>query len=154
MRDHKNSSPRVIIFDIDGTLANVDHRLHHLEQRKKNWDAFFAESSKDLPHDEIVYLNRLLWDDGGNHIVIVTGRADDQRSGTIAWLERHEIRYHDIYFRRHDDHREDSVVKAGILRAIRQRHGEPYMVFEDRSRVVKMWRDSGIKCLQVAPGDF
>ncbi len=154
MRDREPSSTRVIIFDIDGTLANVDHRLHHLERRKKDWDAFFAAAPKDEPHDEIVYLNRLLWEDEDNRIIVVTGRPDDQRDDTVAWLDRHAIRYHDIFFRRRNDHREDSVVKADILDAIRRRHGEPYLVFEDRSRVVKMWRDNGIRCLQVAPGDF
>jgi hypothetical protein len=31
---------------------------------------------------------------------------------------------------------------------------EPIMVFDDRNQVVKMWRERGIVCAQVAEGDF
>ena len=27
-------------------------------------------------------------------------------------------------------------------------------IFDDRSKVVDMWRDNGLTCMQVAPGDF
>ena len=30
----------------------------------------------------------------------------------------------------------------------------PLLVFEDRDRVVQMWRDAGLKCLQVKPGEY
>ena len=30
------------IVDIDGVVADVRHRLHHLDRRPKNWSAFFA----------------------------------------------------------------------------------------------------------------
>ena len=38
-----------IICDIDGTLADLHHRLHHIKNGNKNWDAFFAEVKDDLP---------------------------------------------------------------------------------------------------------
>ena len=31
---------------------------------------------------------------------------------------------------------------------------DPVLVFEDRDRVVQMWRDAGLKCLQVKPGEY
>lgn len=148
------AEPRVIIFDIDGTLANADHRVHHLQRKPKDWDAFFAAAAHDPPHDEIVYLNRMLWEDPHNRILIVTGRPDYQKDATLAWLAKHGIRYHAIFFRPAGDRRADSQVKAAILKRIRQDYGTPYLVFEDRSRVVEMWRSKGIRCLQVGAGDF
>jgi len=32
----------IYIFDIDGTLADVSHRLHYITGETKDWDAFFA----------------------------------------------------------------------------------------------------------------
>ena len=154
MADPGLSERRVIIFDIDGTLAKVEHRLHHIETRPRDWGAFFAASYKDEPHDEILYLNHLLARDPNNLILIVTGRSEHQRGTSIEWLERHEIYFHDIFLRPKGDRREDSEVKAEILERIIADYGRPYLVFEDRSRVVEMWRQKGIKCLQVEPGDF
>lgn len=154
MTSARQSGARVIIFDIDGTLANADHRVHHIEARPRDWDAFFAAARDDPPHDEIVYLNNMLWADADNRILIVTGRPERERGDTVAWLEAHDIRYHDIFFRPSGDRREDSDVKAEILETIARDFGTPYLVFEDRNRVVEMWRRKGIKCLQVAPGDF
>jgi FMN phosphatase YigB (HAD superfamily) len=145
---------RVIIFDIDGTLANVDHRVHHLHGRNKDWGAFFAAADADRPHDEIAYLNRMLAADPHNVVLIVTGRPERQRAATLDWLERHGIRFDAAFFRPTNDRREDSQVKGDILEQIIADYGMPYLVFEDRARVVDMWRSHGIRCLQVDVGDF
>lgn len=145
---------RVIIFDIDGTLANVDHRVHHLTGLQKDWGAFFDASDADLPHDEIAYLNRILADDPHNVVLIVTGRPERQRTATVDWLERHGIQFEAAFFRPTGDQREDSLVKEEILYEITRDYGRPVLVFEDRARVVDMWRSHGIRCLQVDVGDF
>lgn len=145
---------RVIIFDIDGTLANVEHRVHHLRGQKKDWGAFFAAADADRPHDEIAYLNRMLAADPQNVVLIVTGRPERQRAATLEWLERHGIQFDKTFFRPTNDRREDSEVKESILEQIVSDYGTPYLVFEDRARVVDMWRSHGIRCLQVDVGDF
>ena len=33
---------KIVLCDIDGTIANNDHRQHYLEG-KKDWDGFFSE---------------------------------------------------------------------------------------------------------------
>ena len=45
---------KVWIFDIDNTLANVDHRWHHLRDGSRNWKDWFAEQDKDEPHDAVL----------------------------------------------------------------------------------------------------
>jgi hypothetical protein len=53
-----------------------------------------------------------------------------------------------------NDHRQDNFIKFEILEQIRHEYGEPFMVFDDRDQVVNMWRENGVRCMQVAPGDF
>ena len=52
------------------------------------------------------------------------------------------------------DYREDSDLKYDWFSRGRGQDKEVDLVFEDRARVVKMWRGQGIRCCQVAPGEF
>lgn len=147
---------RVIVFDVDGTLANADHRVHHLLGDTEDWESFENEADNDVPHDEIVYLNWLLASDKKNKIVIVTARGIHQKEQTEKWLADHKIYYNAIYMREVEhDHTPDDYFKEKVLDKIKHDFGvKPFIVFEDRNKVVDMWRRNGIKCLQVEPGDF
>lgn len=146
---------RIIVFDVDGTLANADHRRHHLEG-KKNWKAFEEEAPHDPPHDEIVYLLWLLGSDSKNVIIIVTARGIHQKEQTMEWLTKQNIKYDALYMREEEkDYSPDDQFKEKVLKRIEHHYGaKPFIVFEDRNKVVDMWRRNGIKCLQVEPGDF
>lgn len=142
-----------IIFDIDGTLADCTHRVHWVTNRPKNWAEFDAGIPNDEPYEDIIYLNRLFF--GLDHrIAIVTGRSDRQRQATEEWLERYSVRYHTLRMRKDGDYRQDSLVKSDILDELIAEGWDPKMVFDDRQSVVDMWRQRGIRCLQVNPGDF
>lgn len=145
--------PRCYIFDIDGTLADLSHRLHHIQKQPKDWDAFFRECGSDAPIEHICELARLL-NDADQHIVLVSGRSEGYRKETKHWLDRHEISYHGIYMRQDGDHRPDHIVKSELMDRVRADGFEPVMIFEDREQVVKMWRERGIPCAQVAEGNF
>ena len=71
-----------------------------------------------------------------------------------AWLDKHGLEPTAMFMRMTGDRRDDSIVKKEMLDLIRRSGFEPKMVFEDRDRVVKMWRENGVRCLQVANGDF
>ena len=146
------------IFDIDGTIADGDHRLHHIvreagDARPKNWRAFFSAVSDDKPIPHMVTVCRALIE-AGHFVVFVTGRSDECRAATEAWLARHVIGEQALYMRRAGDHRNDDVLKIEILAEMMREGWSPVMVFEDRARVVKAWRAAGIPCAQVAEGDF
>lgn len=150
---------RAVIFDIDGTLANVEHRLHHLEG-EKDWAAFFRDMQDDRPIEPIAALARLLHKavearHGLEAVLIVTARPDrsDWRQTTIDWLDIHGITYDRIYFRAEDDRRPDQLVKADILQRILDEGYDPQLVIDDRPQVVKMWREHGLTTLQCAPAD-
>jgi len=148
-----NLDNKVIVVDVDGTLANIEHRRHFVSSKPKNWGAFFKGQRHDTPHDDIVYLVNLLKNDG-NTIIIASGRTDDTKQQTIDWLNEHNVTFDDIFMRETGDYRSDDIVKQEILEIITEKYGFPYMAIDDRTQVVNMWRKNGIRCLQVAPGDF
>ena len=77
---------RIVVFDIDGVLADVSHRLHHIAARPKNWPAFFAAAAGDPPLPEGVDLARRLSAD--HEVLYLTGRPESLRSVTQHWLEQ------------------------------------------------------------------
>lgn len=141
----------VIVFDLDGTLGLMtEERLGFLERR--DWDNFYKLCGTDIPNIPIIGIYKALWR-SGKHIKIVTGRSDIVKDKTLKWLDRNGIcvSYWDLHMRPHGDHRKDIELKKELVAPFANRI---LMVFEDRSAVVRMWRDMGICCLQVAEGDF
>lgn len=141
------------LFDIDGTLADCSHRLRHIRDTPKDWRAFFAACPDDAPIPHMVNLAITLYD-ADQRIVYVSGRSDECRAQTLAWLLAHGLPEAPLYMRKAGDHRDDDHVKAELLHALLADGWDPVMAFDDRSRVVKMWRGKGIPCAQVAEGDF
>jgi hypothetical protein len=143
---------KCIIFDIDGTLVNIEHRKIHVK-KPKNFKKFYEAIPQDSPHDDIIYLARLL------HlnpypVIIVTGREEVCRPATEKQLADLQVPYMTLYMRPLKDYRPDYLVKKDVLSKIRLDGYEPFMVFEDRQQVVDMWRAEGVRCLQVEPGNF
>ena len=149
--------PKAIIFDIDGTLADCRHRLHHLP----NYDKFFAEMDKDTLIAPVAYLlNKVqLTNDKAAtvstefkfqntlEILIVTGRPDKYKPVTLDWLQTHRLRFTDLYMRKTGDPRPDHVIKDEIRQEIEKTY-DIRLVIDDRPKVVAMWRRAGHLCLQ------
>lgn len=149
-----------IIFDIDGTLADISQRLHFIQGEKKDWEGFYNAMDKDQPIFEMVQLLRVLlyttMTDSEYKVIFVTGRPEKYRAKTMKWLSNvaHIENLNERLFMRKDgDFRQDYVIKREIVEELRKQ-GSIRMAFEDRDQVVKMYRDLGIRCLQVAYGDF
>lgn len=136
-----------VIFDIDGTLADCGHRLHHVKHGKRDWGQFFATMADDQP---IVSVRRLLHavSDQDQKIVLCSGRPETYRDVTEAWLQTHGIDWNALYMRPEGDHRADHIVKRQILDGILADGYEPWLVVDDRPSVVAMWREAGLCCLQ------
>lgn len=141
------------IVDIDGTIANTEHRIHYITDGHKNWDAWHANAHKDKPIDEVVSLLDMAAD-CDIKIVLCTARDEKCRQDTIDWLLEYDIPFHCLYMRKEGDRRDDDIVKFELLEQIYEAGYEPVLVLEDRNRVVRMWRDAGLRCLQVSDGDF
>lgn len=141
----------LVIFDIDGTLADISERVHHVRRKPKNWNAFNAGMAQDKAIRSMVRLCNLLYA-AGVRIVLCSGRNEKNRPETIEWLDRHGVNYHELLLRKDEDFRSDAVVKREILQGMDR--SKILFVVEDRSRVVEMWRSEGLVCLQCAPGEF
>mgnify|MGYP000399697309 CR=1 FL=1 len=144
---------KIVVFDIDGTLADMEHRRHWVANKPKNWPAFNAGMSRDTTHDDIVELAQL-FSSLGHTVVICSGRGEENRDVTEKWLHDNSVPFVQLYMRSLKDYRQDSIVKVELLAQIREQHGDPWLWFDDRQQVVDAIRAEGIRVLQVAPGDF
>ncbi len=141
------------LFDIDGTLADLSHRLHHIQKDPKDWDAFFSACPDDAPIEPICELARAL--SSAAPIILVSGRSERVRMQTDFWIKvRAQVLFSALYMRRDGDHRPDNEVKSDLLDQILADGYRPIMAFEDRTSVVRFWRSRGIPCAQVADGNF
>lgn len=156
----------MIICDIDGTIADISHRLHFIQDQPKDWDSFFAECIHDRPIIPVIEAVKRL--SRGSDLYFLTGRPESIRRETFLWLERvgfflPSVRSplgncSDLIMRRTGDHRPDTRVKPELLLSYLSSLGKDEssvdLILEDRSSMVKVWRDMGFLCFQVAAGDY
>ena len=143
---------KAVIFDIDGTLADLSHRRHHIQNQSRNWDAFFAEAGNDQVIEPVRELARIIAAQGYK-IILVSGRTDKIRQITADWLVAHEVPFDELHMRREGDTRQDFIVKSELLDAILAEGNEILCVVDDRPSVVAMWRERGLTCLQCRDWD-
>jgi uncharacterized HAD superfamily protein len=144
---------KAIIVDLDGTLCDVEHRVHHVEGENKNWYQF----NKLLVHDPLNnWCFELIEAMGARDykIIFVTGRGEGNREPTEEWLKRHNIVYEHLFMRSLLDQREDGDVKEDIYRQYIENNYDVLFVVDDRKSVVDRWREIKLVCLQCAPGNF
>lgn len=140
----------MIIFDIDGTLSLLEHRLHFL--KNKDWDSFYDACGDDTVNEPVAHIARQLM--AWNDIVFVTGRRESVREITLNWLQEKihpDINDADLYMRADGDLRHDTVVKPELIFLFKD---QVSLIFEDRNSMVETWRRMGIPTMQVAEGDF
>ena len=140
------------LFDLDGTLADLSHRLHHIQGEAKDWPAFYAACGGDNPIPHMIAVAQRLAHSCS--VIYVSGRSDECRMETRVWLQKHKLPVGALYMRKAGDYRPDDIVKLELLEALKADGHRPLMAFEDRSRVVKAFRTAGIPCAQVVDGDF
>ena len=145
---------KIIVFDLDGTICNVDHRRHWVASKPKNWAAWNAGIPFDMPNEDIVWMLNSFHNRNDTRIVICSGRGEEYRAVTEKWLDENFIYFDALYMRAAKDNRKDSIVKVELLQQIRYDYGNPWLWVDDRQQVVDSIRAEGVRVLQVAPGDF
>lgn len=135
--------PSAVLCDIDGTLAHMDGKRSPFE---------WAKVGEDRLDETVANLISVLSEK--YPVILLSGRDSVCRDETIQWLTKHNIQYHALYMRPEGDMRKDNVVKRELFdNHIRDRYAVEF-VLDDRNQVVDMWRSMGLKCYQVAEGDF
>lgn len=140
-----NKKGNTIIVDIDGTLA---HRCD------RDW---FDYSKVDQDELDVVVSGIVeAYASKGYTVLIVSGREGTQecRAKTIEWLDKHKVPYYDLFMRNEKDFRRDSIVKKEIYERFIKDKFDVEFVLDDRNSVCIMWREIGLKCLQVQEGNF
>lgn len=132
------------VLDIDATLSDARHRLHHLDKRPKNWDAFFAASKHDAPLDEGLAIATSLAK--AHEIIYLTGRPERLRKDTEAWLKQHGFPPGKIYMRRDNDRRPSATMKLGRLQRLAAERKVAILV-DDDAAVVKAAQQAGYAVL-------
>lgn len=151
---------KTVIFDLDGTLALIDDRrvMSTKENGKMDWDKFFdpANIQLDKPNWPVIQMAKTL-KDAGNRIVVFSGRSKATKEATRDWLNQHGVPVDVLKMRPTDvglKWMKDDLLKKKWLDDLFPNTDDILCVFDDRDKVVQMWRDNGISCFQVAPGDF
>jgi predicted kinase len=141
--EQNRSNLPAIIVDLDGTLAHMNGRGPY------EWNRV-DEDDVDESVSEIIKL----FSDTDTHILIVTGRDESCREKCIKWLDRHDIWFSRLFMRPAGDSRKDCIIKEEIFNQNIRDFYYVKFVLDDRNQVVETWRRLGLKCFQVAPGDF
>jgi hypothetical protein len=138
--------PRVVLFDVDGTLMlNTGGRSFY------DWDRV----GEDTPNQAVVELAHTVMQAGMQEIVVMSGRDEICHQATAKSLTDAGIFYSDLIMRRRGDNRPDEIVKEELYRTKVEPFYTVAFVVDDRAKVVRMWREVlGLACFQVAPGDF
>jgi predicted kinase len=141
---HDTTLPDAIIVDIDGTLAHMDGKRSPYDYTKVLEDRC----------DKIIRKIIDVYHGIGYKIIIVSGRKDECKEETKKWLDYNVINYDILHMRKTEDSRTDYIVKKEIYEEHIQNIFNIEFVLDDRDQVVNMWREQGLKCLQVQEGNF
>lgn len=132
--------PAAYIVDIDGTLAKMGDRSPY----------DYSRVSEDTLHTHVAEIVHSL----PGKIIIMSGRESSCMDATWNWLLRYNLAHAELLMRETGDGRKDAVVKAELFDRYVRHSYNVRAVLDDRTQVVQMWREMGLPCLQVAPGDF
>ena len=150
---------KTVIFDLDGTLADIDtRRALSLDMNgKMDWDKFLDPQNikLDEPNTPVIKMAQML-DSQGFNIVILSGRSKATYRTTRQWLIQNDVPFDDLHMRPTSDDwhfMKDSTLKQIWLDTVVDKD-DVFAVFDDRQQVVDMWRNNGLTVFQVADGDF
>ena len=109
-----------IVCDLDGTLADCDHRLPYIIGREeKDWEGYFTYQERDMPITPIIKLLKL----AGGHVTVLTGRPERYRKVSTEWLKRHEIPFDTLTMRKNSDRRPNHIYKGLVLKQLSEDKG-------------------------------
>jgi len=134
----------VAVIDIDGVVADVRHRLHHVTRRPKDFRAFFAAAPDDPILEEGRETVRKLAE--VYDIVYLSGRPEHCRGDTDAWLARHGLPPGEMHLRPPDDYRPARSMKVEVLDRISET-AEVVVLVDDDPAVLDAARYAGYDVL-------
>jgi hypothetical protein len=145
-----------VIFDMDGTLADVSSIRHHLTKYDntkrrviKHFNKFHAESVNVPAHDHVVNAAQMA-SMLGHEVLVVTARKHMWRNHTAWWLAMHDVPSDMLMMRGDEDNRKDYEVKKDMLDTLRKAYDIIY-AWDDNPSIIKLWQENNIPTT-VVPG--
>ena len=117
----------IAVFDIDGVVADVRHRVHFVERRPRDWGRFFAGAAADALSEEGA--GWALQAAADHDLVWLTGRPEWLRPVTTRWLGQHGLPTGRLVMRPDGDYRPAREYKVAELRKMARR--DEIVVFVD-----------------------
>ena len=149
-----------VVVDLDGTLREISHRRHLISNGNNQWDEFFLSCDKDEPVWPVIDIFAALVN-AGHRVEVWSGASEISREMTIQWFGNFvkpklssppkDMGDFLVHMRPQGNYTPDEILKKQWLD---NETVKPDIIFDDRIKVVEMWRDNGICCAQVAKGDF
>lgn len=155
---------KTVIFDLDGTLADIEPRrlISMKTNGKLNFEIFFDPKNivLDIPNHPVIETFKAL-EEAGYRMLIFSGRSEATRAVTIEWLSEYGI-HPDKMIMRPTEPKELAYMQDDLLKKMWFEEEFPteedkeniLCVYDDRDKVVKMWRDNYITCFQCDYGNF
>lgn len=140
---------KLFVFDLDGTLANLDHRISLIKNNigVKDWPKFFEKCEEDSVIDWVKSLFLMVKPHG--ETLILSGRPDEALEKSKKWLIKNGIYFDYICFRKPKDYRPDEIAKLEMLQEfLSDKDYKVQFIVDDRQKVVDMWRANGFNVLQ------
>lgn len=145
---------RTIIFDVDGTIADVEHRRHLVNGDNKDWNAFRNATVDDKPVQWVCDIAKRFIAQG-EEVAFFSARNESEREITEKQISEWIGDGHKgVFLRPNDSYEPDEVFKSDLADKFEEMGGKIDLVFDDRNKVVEMWRNRGTMVVQVAEGDF
>lgn len=141
-----------VVVDIDGVVADAEHRQHLLDGHPRLWNDFFDAAGADELIDEMAAVVRLLREE--LVVVLLTARPIRIRELTTAWLAQHGLRWDLLVMRPDHDFTTSPAFKRTELRRLLEAGWQVQLAFDDDPRNVEMFRSEGVECLYVHSGYY
>ena len=129
---------KVILCDIDGTVANNDHR-QHLLGNYKDWNKFFDQMHLDEPINRTIALIKELHNEK-KEVIFLTGRPERYREKTIKWLKKYFKFHINLYMRKDGDTRDKLTVKKEIF-DLNFSDSDIETIIDNDKELIEMWEN-------------
>lgn len=148
---HKDDKP-IVIFDIDGTLADLTHRLPFIKNGNKDYDAFYSNRQvmADAPIRDVI--DKANQEAEDKHVLLFSGRPDRTCFATQQWLRKQEVKYSHLFMRFDRDRRPDYMTKSDMLKELLAHVAKERILYvvDDRLQVIRnVWEHNGIPVIPV-----
>jgi predicted kinase len=167
---HKFSDRKIVLVDVDGTLADhegirspYDEKLVHMDRpypvvckwvrNLVHWGDYCINCFKSWRSDDHTPVDPCLCEAPlpapEYQVFIVSGRHDVCGDSTVRWLTANGVTFEHIFMRAGGDNRPDTIVKKEILDALLKHVPKEQIAFviDDRPSVIQMWRDNGLRVI-------